>query len=1816
MKTFAACFSRLVCAVLTISTARADRPLRPRPAAPPPEAMAWTPTPRSAHETSWKSVSLSTNPVTLKVHEVKHEYLEVAVGLNVPQPDGSFHRANPSLVITANGAEAQRTLHRLVLAPNINADGGSVQFTTGDGVTIRCSPLSFGYFDPVSGQCVILGVVTNAGGWLLSPDAVVYSNCFTGIRASLLYQNKLGGFSQNLVLHEQPLAPESYGLSPRSRLEMWTEFPSDVPVSAESVCTLSREENPAVRSLMAEPDFTDTTLLFSTMRMGEGRAFSADVSTPLVPASDLQAPVGKAIKTINGRTLLIEGAEYEKIKGAITNLPPAMIGPESASVLPQRVPPIRQMAGRSRWNFQRLAQNRSLLPQRREQFVLDFDISGNLPQDYVFKGDTTYHVTADTTLTGTTVIEGGAILKFASAASLIQSSGTIDCRTTNYHPAVFTCETDNTAGEVIATGTPATTSGKGLSISSGVSAYLHDLRFSFLGYGIFVSGGATKADFQNLQLVKCGKALGAQKSAFLGNALIEHPVTAALEAPSGVIITNVHVTVNTAPILCTSAGTGAARFTNCLLIQITATTSGSATCTGDHNGFNNGFSVGNTPTFGANTIGPLIPNTTTPYPYPLVGISAGSNYLDPRSVYKTQGTKDGVPQALLDEIHRRTTRMPALLTGTINGDTTLRPVPLEDAQEPLTPDLGYHYAKVDYLISGCQTYLNKFTLLDGVVVAMDFHLAGKNGSGYGWQTGLTLNGTDFLSQGTANRPNRIIRSYAFQEQPFAYSIGGFAQIFCFYSGTTSASLRLRFTDMALLSGPEYYISNPAFMNSTELSHSQFHGGNLLVRLYAAYGLSASTGWTNCLFERTKCDFQNYATGYAFLYNNTFYRGYLKLDSGGAGWSVRDNLFDTLSQLSEGFYAVDNAYNGYVNCPNTLSGTGPHRTLPSLTYDNGTLGRYYLPSSATTLIDGGSRPAGCSACSDYAGLYHFTTRNTQSKEVNSTVDIGYHSVAVDGNGKALDSDQDGVPLVPKADGLADYLEDVNGNGVKDGSETDWALYKSDGVKSDYQSFLENSMTPKPFVVTWSMRHNDVNKPQGVLIRGKSRTSPTDQTQYDDYSIQGNFLEGAHGSVWVYLDFVYNAARLANWNGHVDYDADSERGVRFFLPAPDGNFHQYAVVYDFHDLRVYVDGSIVSDTWLDNMTSHIGLDASHIPAVASANTGNNAEIDSASVFSSSYVVQETPPTWNGTVGNTSASQSGLSVHSGFWPITNMTWFGNYVAYTAGYHEGNYPVKLFKVNNVQQIVTNFCYAGNIHKKGDTSTTVYSLRADSTGIYVKFSPGNDTSDIQKWTYDSANDKWSYAGRTVSFPALNPPTFSPAVNNQLALTHWDRGASPNNNWAVYDGATEQVKIYNSAGNTLLQTIGIANGYSSGAPRSPDVTQPNAANFAANVKLGAYYYDKNPIDDLLPDVKITRTALTYQDDGKLWICDTVTGRAFRLDPANAYNVDAWFMYMPRTYCSSVDPNSPNTAKRVFNQFVEFEVDQSNPALASSWTVKKYWGNLDVNGNPVQRHSIQSGLFSITTFPNSTKTFALTSDADNPGSVLRFVELTSTGLRYTTRNDLRNLNANTRLEADGSMLYVEKVQNTSDAIFHRKYLNSTTLFDVSGDPNYLTENLGTVTLNETDPVDYNFALTADKIIVYHPDRNHLGYHLGALSRTSPPQWQWRTCKNGPLNGKGAFDSWCEYGGADFKVVGSSVLCIFKGEFWKSAGQANQIFQFSTDGIFVRQIGMPVLVGGGEVLNVAGSAANMFTISASQSGSSIYVYVNDEGGRGVHRWTLSQ
>ena len=136
------------------------------------------------------------------------------------------------------------------------------------------------------------------------------------------------------------------------------------------------------------------------------------------------------------------------------------------------------------------------------------------------------------------------------------------------------------------------------------------------------------------------------------------------------------------------------------------------------------------------------------------------------------------------------------------------------------------------------------------------------------------------------------------------------------------------------------------------------------------------------------------------------------------------------------------FNGFLNGTARLGVLGTHDVvLTNFSWQTGPLGNFYQATNSS-LIDTGSITA------SLIGLYHFTTQTNQVKETNSTVDIGFHYVAT----------TNGVPIDTDGDGVADYIEDTNGNGVVDSGETHWQSPTDLGLKVWITRPRNNSIIP--------------------------------------------------------------------------------------------------------------------------------------------------------------------------------------------------------------------------------------------------------------------------------------------------------------------------------------------------------------------------------------------------------------------------------------------------------------------------------------------------------------------------------------------------------------------------------------------------------------------------------------------------------------------------------------------------------------------------------------------------------------------------------------
>jgi hypothetical protein len=929
------------------------------------------------------------------VAERKSSYTELATGLHYLSERGEWLDSKEEIEIFQGAAVARRGQHQVIFAAQLNSPG-AIDLATPDGKRFRSHVLGLAYTDG-SGHSVLIAEVKDSVGAVLPPNLVFYQDAFAGdCMADVRYTYTKSAFEQDVIILTAPPPPQAYGLDPATaRLEVWTEF-IESPEGTMTAVVLKREYDPVARQQMVEPDLIDQRLDFGVMKMEQGQAFPLGEADPFSGAA---VPTGKSMERIDGRVFLIEKVDYRDVREHLKALP------QQAAANPRRkvVDPVngqRLFAGmlppapkgeRGAWRANQVAK----LNANRKGFVLDYVTLNSSLTNYTFKADSTYFLTNNNTvnLYGTTVIEGGTVIKGAGLAI----RGPLDCRTSPYRPATWTSRDDDTIGEIIAgsTGSPTSYTGTMLNLfDTSAICDLHDFRMAYAYYGIIVNAGV-KADLSHFQIVKSRAAVGLVSTSiancrnflFYDLALLAFPITGTVtnrsEHGTFHVVANFRQTTNAASPF---------GLTNCLLISVTNNVL--------YTGTNVVRSLDDTGFF--QTVG------------------ASSHYLSSGSTNRNAGTTNINP-GLLATLSKKTTYPPIVLSNAITTDTTLTAQAQRDTD---TPDIGYHPDPLDYVASQIAVTNATLTLQTGTALGV-----------YGSSSApglVLLDGGKVISEGAPDNLNRIVRYNLVQEQATtnwsASSVGKSISTPGTYSTNTyTGEVRLRFTDFSMPANGNDHLYTGATNLAYSVKDCQFHGGQLT-------SLRPDVTLLNNLFDRVAFKLYAPVNGFtALVRNGTHFGGSVTVSNvAGGTWTVRDNLFDTTNLVQNG--TVGNNYNGYLTNGVRLTPTNVtdvKLTVTSIAYDTGRLGRFYLPTNLTShspLFNSGSENA------TNAGLYHFTAVTNQTRELTTTVDLGFHSVAVNITGQPIDTD---------GDGLADYFEDANGNGSKDTVETNWQSADSDG-----------------------------------------------------------------------------------------------------------------------------------------------------------------------------------------------------------------------------------------------------------------------------------------------------------------------------------------------------------------------------------------------------------------------------------------------------------------------------------------------------------------------------------------------------------------------------------------------------------------------------------------------------------------------------------------------------------------------------------------------------------------------------------------------------
>jgi hypothetical protein len=964
---------------------------------------------------------------------------ELASGMHyLDQITGAYEESVPAFEIDGNGyAIARRGPVQAIVSPLLNDASGAVRLVTPEGPVLRSTIAGLNLFNRATGETKLLAEVSpGATGTLIASNAIIFSNCFSGIRASVRYVYQRGEWHQDVLLAERLKAVEleSAGFPPEDTvLEIWTEF-FEAPAPLIKERFIKGEKNEARRLAMVEPDILNQDLDFGTLKMPMGRAYLLGASR----SRALEVIAAKRWATVEGRNFLIEAIPLKRLEPLLAALPSSSSLKKSGQRMwAGRKPPQRELAAKGSQNFQVAKVSDPALHERESKaevlLVLDYQtINGSLT-NFIFKSNEDYIVSGPTHLYGQTVFEGNTVVRYEQGVGATLSFyDPAEFQTDFYRPAIFTAYDDRTVGQSVEVG------------SGSPSGYYAETALDFYNDGDVVVKHAHIAYAETAILFRNSNGSGDtgmtarhvqirdSQAGLNGDGWFSDAYVTA----GNVLFANVrfpfigtiwhgaaeHITIDRCSTLTTDLneedGSGDLVLYNSILSNVTNMISPSnVVLSGSHNAFFNTAS-----TFGSNVI------SLSSSPFQIA--KDGQYYLAQDSSLQNAG-KTNISSWLLDDLKTTTTYPPLVFSNqTFSVATTLAP---QAGRDTSFPDLGWHYAPLDYAFGGCETTAN-IRFAPGTAIARFRTSSGWYHAGHGIHIGdyqtLTLDGS-------VEQPVTVVRTTSVQErrngQFEGYGPGGFTG----WAASRAASPTL-IANHTRFSSPDRGGNNNAFRDDwgyliARTTHCEYFAGG-------AGGYGTGHYHTNCLFNRTSVGIESGAADNDLILRNCTWREgdlFVNRYSGiMMPVSVRDCAFDgtTFSVqdvLVTNSIVSDYNYNAFLtNAPSTRP-TGSNDVLvASFNWQSGPLGNFYLPTNST-LVNTGSVVNAASIA-----MYHLTTTTNQTKEATSRIDIGKHYVAVDAQGKPVDTDGDGTP---------DYVEDENGDGAPGSGETDWQNAADPGLR---------------------------------------------------------------------------------------------------------------------------------------------------------------------------------------------------------------------------------------------------------------------------------------------------------------------------------------------------------------------------------------------------------------------------------------------------------------------------------------------------------------------------------------------------------------------------------------------------------------------------------------------------------------------------------------------------------------------------------------------------------------------------------------------------
>jgi hypothetical protein len=950
---------------------------------------------RDANSTVWQRTNYERGPSGEMLPHV-HHLVELATGLNYTNSQtGQWTPSKEEIELLSDGtAAATQGQHRVSFPSDIYS--GVIHVITADGRHLKSRPVGISYDD--GSNTVLIAQLKDSVGEIVGSNEVVYPDAFTGLKADLRYTYTHAGFEQEVILREQPPTPGSFGLS-KARMQLLTEF-FDTATPLQKMTQVDSN------------GLTDMELTFGTMRMQRGKAFSIGSH----PASGDQIPVCKSWLNVNGRTLLVEQLMFESIRAQLQQLPTAVattMRSAAESVLckvsESRLLPLARLAQRNepktkQSNIVRIAEADS-----RQGVVLDYVAVDGSYDAYTFSSGTTYFISGPV-LCGSVTLEGGAVLKYPNDTTAYleaDSSASFTCNTGPYNPAIFTAGDDDTVGESVS----GTWSGYTGSIQPGGYANpairfgvdrLHDVRICYAKQAVaaFFGAGFTIADSQ---IINCTHGLSLAWQGGVANAincLFASPVSDAIRGGgSGSVFHLYFCTVDNCSQLAGMGDDGTVPETVYSVNSIFSSIGdfGYGTKSGGYNGFCDTSAS----TFGDNPIATddrtAVYDTADGMWY---GYYYAQYYLYGGSPFSQVGTTDPayvLDPTVLTDIGKKVTSFPQVFDS--DEDVTLGPALSGDASA--TPDLGYHYDRIDYIYGdyyGPSYLSHHVTFAPGTAIAW--------GTSFGGGEGIMLElGGRMTFHGTEQSPCYFVRGNTVWEQDTGGDGTGIDSASFSAAPVVDASFT-RFSTVDNFGA----LGSAAGSLSFSATNCEFYNAS-----FGAYiGLAANL--FNCLLIDNNLSLgppPGYPACSLVLANCTEVNGSINVFRYSSGPAINVDVtncaFDgtAITVSANDDSSVSCNHNAYLSGATTLPNDSVDVPVAAFNWQTGPLGNYYLPDDppahdGTLLVDAGSQSG------QAAQLFHYTTQTNQTIEADSPVDIGYHYVALGPDGNPPTTGVQGIP----------------------------------------------------------------------------------------------------------------------------------------------------------------------------------------------------------------------------------------------------------------------------------------------------------------------------------------------------------------------------------------------------------------------------------------------------------------------------------------------------------------------------------------------------------------------------------------------------------------------------------------------------------------------------------------------------------------------------------------------------------------------------------------------------------------------------------------